>query len=217
MSTRVNFLAHLLLAAPRGIASPEALVGSLMPDLVRGPLPKNLPDAVAAQVERHRRVDRATDVHPAFLEATALFRPALGRLAGIAVDVSFDAALCRTWSRWHPAPLPAAVRRYEAGLFRGRGHMPPRMRGACRRMLVQGWLGRYATDAGLAATFAQMSEHFSRRLGRPMDLRPAAGLAREHADRLDELIEPLMTELTSPRVLVGPDALASPPPAASPG
>ena len=149
----MNFLAHLYLAEPTGIATPPALVGSLMPDLVRGPLPRNLAPEVAAQVARHRRIDRATDTHPAFLEAANLFRPTLGRLAGIAADVCFDAALCRAWPTLHPLPLAEAVRAYHAGLFRGRTHMPPRMRQAVRRMLVQGWLLRYASDAGLAATF----------------------------------------------------------------
>ncbi len=122
---------------------------------------------MAAQVARHRRIDRATDTHPAFLEAANLFRPDLGRLAGIAADVCLDAAICRAWPTLHPLPLAEAVQAYHAGLFRGRGHAPPRMRQALRRMLVQGWLLRYASDAGLHATFAQMSRHFSRRSAAP--------------------------------------------------
>ena len=201
----MNFLAHLHLADPAGAAPPAALVGSLMPDLVRGPLPRDLHPEVAAQVARHRRVDRATDAHPAFLEAAALFRPRLGRMAGIAADVSLDAALCRAWPAVHPRPLEEAVRGFHAGLFRGRGFMPPRMRVACRRMIAQGWLLRYASDAGLEATFRQMSGHFSRRLGQNVDLVPAAAVAAERADDLDRLLVPLLAHLESPAVL-GPAA-----------
>ena len=200
----VNFLAHLYLADPGGVAEPPELVGSLLPDLVRGPLPPDLAPAVAAQVARHRRIDRATDAHPAFLEAAALFRPRMKRLAGIATDVALDAALCRAWPGLHPLPLPEAITAYHAGLFRGRAHMPPRMRQACRRMLVQGWLWRYARPGGLEATFAQMSRSFSVRLGRPIDLTPAAALAERHADDLDRLLVPLLGRLRSSEVLHGP-------------
>ena len=200
-AARLNFLAHLHLAAPGGSATPAALVGSLMPDLVRGPLPPGLPPEVAAQVARHRRVDRATDTHPAFLEAAALFRPRLGRWAPVAADVCLDASLCRAWPGVHPVPLEEAVRGFHAGLFRGRGLMPPRMRAACRRMIAQGWLLRYASGPGLEATLRQMSDHFGRRLGRAVDLVPAAGVARERAAELDRLLVPLLAHLESPEVL----------------
>ncbi|BAM03799.1 ACP phosphodiesterase [Phycisphaera mikurensis] len=197
----MNFLAHLYLARPRGVAEPAALVGALMPDLVRGPLPLGLPPAVCSQVRRHRRIDRATDAHPAFLEAAAFFRPRLGRFAGIAADVCLDAALCRAWPGLHPLPLEEAIRRYHGGLYAGRGHMPPRMRAACRRMLRQGWLLRYASRAGLLATFGQMSGHFAQRLHRPVDLTPAAEIATEHAADLDRLLPELMARLQREDVL----------------
>lgn len=61
-TARVNFLAHLVLAP----TTPQGLVGSIAPDLIRGPLPRDLDLLVADAAAEHQRIDRFTDAHPAF-------------------------------------------------------------------------------------------------------------------------------------------------------
>ncbi len=172
----MNFLAHLYLARPREVAPPLELVGNLMPDLVRGRLPADLPAPVAAGVDRHRAVDRWCDAHPAFgrtrRRLTSSLAPTQGRFAGIVADVLFDHALSLRWSEHHELPLPDFIASCYAGLTDpdATAVMPPRMAAAVTLMVEQDWLGRYRTDAGLTATFRQMSERFSQRFDRAVSL-----------------------------------------------
>ena len=144
-----------------------------MPDLVRGKLPTDLPAAVDEGVHRHRRVDALTDRHPVFGETVAWLRPTQGRFAGIVADVLYDHALAVAWDAYHDTALPAFIAQAYQRLQSVEAEMPERMRFAVRLMVEQDWLGRYATDAGIDATFRQMSERFAQRFGREVHLETA--------------------------------------------
>ena len=191
----MNFLAHLYLADPAvsphpaGIASPLALAGNLMPDLVRGRLPSDLPAQVTAGIFRHRRVDHWTDTHPAFAATRDRLKPTQGRFAGIVADVVYDQVLAHHWPDFHTTPLPDFIAETYARLTQPQAQdiMPPRMRGAITLMVAQDWLGRYRTDEGLRATFHQMSQRFSQRFGREINLETAVdNFAIHRADITDD-------------------------------
>jgi len=133
-STRVNHLAHVLLAG----ADTEVVLGSLLGDFWRGAPDPRWPAAVRDGVVLHRRIDVYTDSHPDVAEARALFAPPWRRYAGILLDVYFDHVLARDWARLgagslddfsaavgallraHEAWLPAGLNRF-AGYFRAHG------------------------------------------------------------------------------------------------
>jgi acyl carrier protein phosphodiesterase len=103
----VNFLAHLWLADRARLP----LAGAILGDVLRGPLPPDLPAPLAQSVRLHRRIDAATDRHPRVREARHRFAPPARRHAGIVIDVLFDHVLAREWGAYSTEPLAEFARR----------------------------------------------------------------------------------------------------------
>jgi acyl carrier protein phosphodiesterase len=188
----VNFLAHLYLAQPGGLADGPALLGNLLPDFWRGRLPTHLPDAIARGAERHRRVDRFTDRHSAFVETVSLLRPGWGRFAAVAADVLYDHALSLRWSdhHLHPLPLPIFIAQAYRQLADVLPGLPRQVQEVTappiRLMIEQDWLSRYATLGGIQQKFAQMSQRLTLRFERSIDLAaPVSGIA----DQIPKILE----------------------------
>lgn len=163
----MNFLAHLVLAPQ----TPEGLIGSIAPDMIRGPLPGDLRDAVAIAAQEHYLIDRFTDRHPAFGQT----RERLGavvdpRLSGILADVLYDHVLARDWARWRGETLLAYLEQTERQLVEALPCVPIRMQMIVRKMIDEQWLASYATVAGIRDRLTQMSARWTRRMGRPMSL-----------------------------------------------
>jgi acyl carrier protein phosphodiesterase len=163
----VNFLAHLVLAPQ----TPEGLIGSIAPDMIQGPLPSDLHDAVASAAKEHHQVDRFTDAHAAFGQT----RQRLGevvdtRLSGILADVLYDHILARDWDRWRGEPLADYLEQAEHSLLGALPYVPARMQMIVRKMIDEQWLASYATVAGIRARLETMSQRLTRRLDRPMSL-----------------------------------------------
>lgn len=78
----MNHLAHAFLAPD----SPEARVGSILGDFVRGVRVEALPENVRRGVRHHFAVDRFTDRHPEVLASKAVFSRERRRFAGVALD-----------------------------------------------------------------------------------------------------------------------------------
>lgn len=173
----MNFLAHLVLAAPDG----KSMIGNLMPDLVVGRLPAELHPDVALGVQLHRRVDRFTDTHPVVGQTKARLREHHGLFAGILVDVFYDHLLAADWRRWRDQTLDDFARFAYQQMAGDIHHAPPTMREALTRMADQNWLCCYATVAGVELTLQRMSERLSRRMKRTFDVPLAT------ADLIDQL------------------------------
>ncbi|MFW6033399.1 MAG: ACP phosphodiesterase [Phycisphaeraceae bacterium] len=176
----MNFLAHLYLADD----TPASRVGNLMPDLVRGRLPADLPAEVMEGVRRHRRIDAFTDTHPLFARSRDRLRPRHGRFAGILVDIFYDHLLAADWASWHPRTLPAfSAEVYDS--FAGAGHlMPERMRRIVERIADQDRLGSYARVSGIEDVLVRMSRRLTERFRRPVHLERAMDELRAHRDEL---------------------------------
>lgn len=110
----MNYLAHLYLADRTG----TSFAGSLMGDVVRGPLEGRLPPTIEQGIRLHRRVDSYTDSHPAVRTAKARLKPPYRRYAGILLDVFFDHCLARHWPQFHAEPLERFVGRAHRTLLR---------------------------------------------------------------------------------------------------
>ena len=99
--TQVNFLAHVFLADH----DPDAIVGQLCGDFVRGPVSPHFPQAIAGGIQVHRAVDSYTDKHPLNRRARRLFSSPHRRYAGIICDVVYDHFLAVDWHHYCDTPL----------------------------------------------------------------------------------------------------------------
>jgi acyl carrier protein phosphodiesterase len=97
----LNFLAHLYLSAD----DPEALVGNLVADFVKGPDLDTLSPGVMAGVRQHRAVDAFTDRHPVVQRSIGRIAKDWGWFSGIIIDVYYDHVLALDWVRYSDTPL----------------------------------------------------------------------------------------------------------------
>ncbi len=150
----MNFLAHLYLSPP----TPDAWLGSLLGDFVKGPLDASgYGGEVQAAIRLHRSVDTFTDAHPVVREARGLVSPARRRYAGILVDIFFDHFLAVRWTAWHQAPLRDFADDVYASLSRPSLPVPDRFGRLVPHLVSQDWLAGYATLDGIAITLDRMS------------------------------------------------------------
>lgn len=97
----MNFLAHAFLAGD----NPELVVGGVIGDWIKGPLPGTLPRDLAKGVALHRAIDSFAERHPAFRASRARVSPARRRYAGVLVDIFYDHLLALNWGSHHEQPL----------------------------------------------------------------------------------------------------------------
>jgi acyl carrier protein phosphodiesterase len=174
----VNFLAHLVLAPQ----TPEGLIGSIAPDMIRGPLPKDLHPVVAAAAKEHQSIDRFTDAHPVFVQTRDRLRSVVdSRLAGIVADVLYDHVLARDWAHYRGDSLHNFIAHAERSLIEASHRVPVRMQMIIRKMIDEAWLASYATSEGIRARLDTMSRRLERRLDRPITLSISASDLAEHS------------------------------------
>lgn len=169
----MNFLAHLYLGPPE----PQALLGSLLGDFVKGRIRDlELPESVRQGIWVHRQVDVFTDAHPLFRQSRARIDPQRRRFAGIMVDMFYDHLLARYWRDFSDEPLDTFTARTYALLLEQRDLIPPAAWPIISRMAEHDWLGSYADLASLHLALDNMG----RRLKRQNAL--AGGVAELEAD-----------------------------------
>jgi acyl carrier protein phosphodiesterase len=157
--SRLNFLAHALLAGDE-----EAdRIGGLMGDFVKGLLPAGLPPDLASGVALHRAIDGFADRHPAFAASRARISPLRRRLGGVLVDLFYDHLLARDWAEHGVGRLED----YVAGLYRALDFqgdvLPARAVEIGRLMRQQDWLCSYREVAQVGLVIDRMSIHRLRR------------------------------------------------------
>jgi len=150
----MNFLAHALLASD----DPALIVGGVVGDWIKGPLPGQLPADLARGVALHRAIDSHAESHPAFRTSRARVSPARRRYAGIFVDIFYDHLLARDWTEHHATPLAT----YCQGVYRhiaGRFHdLPLSAHHALQLMARENWLHSYTGIDGIADVLQRMSQ-----------------------------------------------------------
>lgn len=150
----MNFLAHLYLSPP----TPDAWLGSLLGDFVKGPLDASgYRGELQSAIRLHRAVDTFTDAHPVVKKAKSLVSPARRRYAGILVDIFFDHFLAARWTAWHDDPLRTFADGVYASLSRPSVPVPDRFGRLVPHLVAQDWLTGYATLEGIALTLDRMS------------------------------------------------------------
>lgn len=149
----MNFLAHALLAGD----DPALLVGGVVGDWIKGPLPGTLPADLARGVALHRAIDSHAETHPAFRASRARISTERRRYAGIFVDIFYDHLLARDWAKHHPSTLSA----YCAGIYRNIADrlddLPPPSHHALQLMAREDWLHSYSSLASIADVLQRMA------------------------------------------------------------
>ena len=150
----MNFLAHAVLA--EGI--PALVVGGVVGDWIKGPLPGGLPADLAQGVALHRAIDGFVETHPAFRSSRARVSHERRRYAGVLVDIFYDHLLARDWERHHPAVLDLYCQSVYRQIGARMTELPESACLAMRLMAQQDWLQSYAVLDGMAAVLWRMAQ-----------------------------------------------------------
>lgn len=148
----MNFLAHAVLAGD----DPALIVGGVVGDWIKGPLPGTLPADLARGVALHRAIDSHAETHPAFQRSRNRVSPARRRYAGVLVDIYYDHLLARDWAQ-HP-PLADTCQRIYRHIADRLPELPDHARPAMTLMAREDWLASYAHLAGIADVLQRMSQ-----------------------------------------------------------
>lgn len=150
----MNFLAHLHLAR----LADSSLLGNLMADFVRGNPHDSWPDAVAAGIMLHRRVDVMTDALSEVRTARSYFRTETYRVSPIALDVIWDHFLSRHWDKIVPEmSLPGFLRQARAEIGPHLAATPERFQNLNRYLWSDRWMEKYAEASYLQNVLAGMA------------------------------------------------------------
>lgn len=149
----MNFLAHALLAGD----TPALIVGGVIGDWIKGPLPGTLPDDLAKGVALHRAIDSYAESNPAFCRSRSRVSADRRRYAGVLVDVFYDHLLARNWPAVNDRPLDE----YCAGVYRliedRLNDLPVSSHRALTMMAEEDWLASYEHIEGIADVLDRMS------------------------------------------------------------
>ena len=175
----MNWLAHLQLSEP----TPEALIGGLLPDLVRGPELQDASPVFQTGIREHRLIDSFTDRHPVFARSKQRIDESMRRFSGIIIDVFYDHFLTRRWHEYSTRPLAPFLAEFHGMIDEFWEHIPVSAQPRLARMRDEGWLESYGTIQGVAMALTRIG----RRLKRPVNLGQAT-------DDLDRHYEALSTD-----------------------
>ncbi|MBI5898988.1 MAG: DUF479 domain-containing protein [Rhodocyclales bacterium] len=168
----MNFLAHALLAGD----DPALVVGGVVGDWIKGPLPAGLPDDLARGVALHRAIDSHAEANPAFRRSRARVSPARRRYAGVLVDIFYDHLLAGDWGRIYHQTFAAFRADVYAMVASRIAELPVDSHFGLRLMASEDWFHGYERIDGIADVLLRMS----RRARRPNPL--AGGEAEFLAD-----------------------------------
>ncbi len=136
----MNYLGHLLLSHH----TPDAVVGAMLGDFVKGKPAEHLGTDVRAAIVLHRAIDGYTDRHPAIAASRALISPERRRFAGVMLDIFHDHFLARHWRRYDSRPLPEFTGMVYGVLLSRQATFPDRLQRMLPRMVSDDWLAAYA-------------------------------------------------------------------------
>lgn len=152
-SRPMNFLAHALLAGD----VPALVVGGVIGDWIKGPLPGVLPDDLARGVALHRAIDGFSETLPAFRCSRARISSGRRRYAGVLVDIFYDHLLARDWAHIHQETLGSYCANVYQHIAYRLNELPEPARHAAETMAREDWLQSYADLDGIADVLARMS------------------------------------------------------------
>jgi acyl carrier protein phosphodiesterase len=154
----MNYLAHTFLSRH----SPDAILGAMLGDFVKGPLDTTYTRPVREAILLHRAIDRYTDAHPVTLSSHTLIAPARRRFAPVLVDMFYDHFLARHWNDYCDIPLAQFAEHVYDVLLAQSERLPKRLQLVATRMAGNGWLTAYAELSGIDAAVNGIARRLQR-------------------------------------------------------
>ena len=160
---KMNYLAHLYLAGN----DPDAVIGSLLGDFVKGRVDPLRSPALRHAIMQHRRIDAFTDAHPLVRRSKRRIRPEFRRYAGILVDVFYDHFLATEWRSYAEVPLEDFAAYVYDQVSRHLPTLPSRMQRSMHYMVATDLLTSYRTVDGIERSLRGIASRLRRpsRLG----------------------------------------------------
>ena len=149
----MNFLAHALLAGD----APALIVGGVVGDWIKGPLPGVLPDDLAKGVALHRAIDSYAESQSAFRRSRSRVSADRRRYAGVLVDVFYDHLLAQNWAALHHQPLDEYCENIYRLIKNRLNDLPVFAHPALALMAKEDWLSSYAQIEAIADVLSRMS------------------------------------------------------------
>lgn len=165
----MNWLAHLLLAE----SDPEARLGNLLGDLVKGKEKQALNSRLQRGIKCHQAIDIFTDKHPLVRRSKQRIDPEYRRFSGILIDVFYDYILANNWQDYSDIPLSEFTATVYTSWETYLATLPVYTQSVICRLITEDWLGSYASLTGIEITLARISWKLNRRTNRQYDLTPA--------------------------------------------
>ncbi len=187
----MNYLLHLAIADPTAQAPRDFLVGTLLPDFLKGHRIEPLDRLVRQGFDLHRKIDAFSDGHPQVIRSKRRLSPRWRHHSGILVDIYYDHLLSNHWTRISPVPLPTYIAHIYQAIAQPHDAMTPLMRHALDHMITEDWLGSYVTHAGIALTLARVSKRFKR----PVHLDEGIADLITHHDAITQDFQKFLSEI----------------------
>ncbi len=137
----MNYLAHILLAAP----NLESRLGNFVADFMRGVDREDFSPGIMAGIRMHWKVDQYTDAHPVFKRSRARLPVEHRRFAGILVDIFYDHFLARHWQQFGPGTLAHYADEVLEDFMGYEGYLPERARRVIQRLKTDRRFTGYAS------------------------------------------------------------------------
>lgn len=183
----MNYLAHLFLSGDE----PQAMIGGLLGDFVKGPLRGEYPTEIERGIALHRAIDAWVDDQPEMLVAIQRFHPPFRRFGGVIVDVCYDHLLATRWSDHHPLPLGNYAEAFYRQLQHHYNLLPERAQRFADTAPKHRLLENYANAGAIELALNRIS----RRLKRPVNLAGAMPSINQYWPNLEREFEALFPRL----------------------
>ena len=165
----MNWLAHILLAE----STPEARLGNLLGDLIKGKHKEALNPSLQRGWQCHQAIDIFTDQHPLVRRSKRQIDSEYRRFAGILIDVFYDYILANNWQYYSDISLAEFTAMVYSSWESPLIQLPIYLQEVINRMMREDWLSSYADLAGIEQNLARISWRLTRRTKRECDLTPA--------------------------------------------
>jgi len=185
----VNYVAHALLAPDE----PIAVLGNLLGDFAKGPLPGELDPEFAAAVAHHRRIDAFCDRHPAFRRSRQRLFETHSHYAGVIVDVLFDHLLSVEWATYSAESLDDFAVRVYATIEEHRARLPIAILAHADTIVRHDVLRRYRELDSVAEALRRMR----RRISRQVDLATGVDVFTARSDEFRADFHELFVDLVA--------------------
>lgn len=154
----MNYLAHAFLSRH----SPEAILGAVYGDFVKGSVTTEFTAGIRDGIVLHRAIDRYTDSHPIPAASCALVSTPRRRFAPILIDVFYDHFLARHWRDYCEQPLAEFAQEVYAVLLAQHEQLPAPLQLVAPRMAANNWLCAYAEVSGIDAAVNGIARRLER-------------------------------------------------------